>query len=57
MAIDIIIEEGAPNPEAVTEPTPLGGGEAERLASMNSKLDAIIAALGIAHGGGSDGDE
>lgn len=57
MAIDIIIEDGAPNPGTVAEPTPLEDVDARELASVNAKLDAILSALGISYGEGGDGDE
>lgn len=40
------VEDGEARPETVTEPTPVETGDA--IAEMNGKLDAIMAALGIA---------
>ena len=49
MPIDIVIESGAPNPEVVADPTPDDGTETQRLTSINGKLDAILAALGVSY--------
>ncbi len=50
MEIKVAGEDGEPRPDTKSEPAPLPS-EDSRLAPINGKLDAIMAALGIAYGG------
>lgn len=50
MDVSMEIEDGEPRPAAKSEPVPLPS-EDSRLAPINGKLDAIMAALGIAYEG------
>lgn len=45
--IEVHIEDGQARPETVDEPTPAKAGAT--IADVNSKLDAIMAALGVTY--------